>query len=127
MNDGGITKGARFAKARVIKQLRSDIVKLAVAAQLPKDVAHLTATLHYRARDNRARDTGNLMATVKALVDGLTPHRVVETKRGTKVHVGYGMVADDSSRIVSTPEPVIHEAVKGQPPALWLEIEWSTK
>ena len=124
MNDRGVSKGATFAKNRVIAEIRADMVTLARAAGLPRGVEFATIRLHYRPRDNRARDSLNLSATLKAVVDGLTPPKVVKTKRGYNTHAGYGFVPDDSTRHVSTPEPVIHPAERGQPGALWLEIEW---
>ncbi|MFI5542033.1 hypothetical protein ACIA5H_37290, partial [Nocardia sp. NPDC051900] len=124
MNDNGATRGARFARARKIADIRRDMVTLARKAGLPKGVRYATITLHYRPRDNTPRDTVNLAPTVKALVDGLTPQKVVPTKRGFNVHAGYGFVPDDSTRHVSTPESVIHRAERGKPGAMWLELTW---
>ncbi|PPJ31891.1 hypothetical protein C5E45_32900 [Nocardia nova] len=124
MNDGGATRGAMFAKARKISEIRRTVVTLARAEKLPKGVDRATITLHYRPRNNRARDSVNLAPTLKAVVDGLTPQKIVKTKKGFNVHPGYGFVPDDSTRYVSTPEPIIHPAERGQPGALWLEIEW---
>ncbi|NEW27266.1 hypothetical protein [Nocardia cyriacigeorgica] len=126
LNDNGASRGARFAKAEKIRDIRDTVVTLAKAARLPKNVDTATITLHYRPRDNRARDSINLAPTVKAVVDGLTPPKVVMgRKRGPVVHSGYGFVPDDSTRHVSTPEPVIHPAERGRPGALWLEITWT--
>ncbi|MBF6301193.1 hypothetical protein IU459_27145 [Nocardia amamiensis] len=124
MNDGGASPGARMAKARKIATIRAAVVTLARAAGLPKGVGYATITLHYRPRDNKPRDSVNLAPTVKAVVDGLTPQKVVKTKRGFNVHPGYGFVPDDSTRHVSTPEPVIHPAEPGRDGALWLDITW---
>jgi crossover junction endodeoxyribonuclease RusA len=125
LNDGGATRGARMAKARIIAKIRGDVANLARKAGLPKGVAYAVITLHYRPRDNRRRDSVNLAPTYKAVVDGLTPQKVVKTKTGFKVHAGYGFVNDDSTREVSTPEPVIHQSERGMPGALWLEITWT--
>ncbi|MCC3311501.1 hypothetical protein [Nocardia africana] len=124
MNDSGATRGAMFAKARKITEIRGDVVNLARKAKLPKGIDRATITLHYRPRDNRARDSVNLAPTLKAVVDGLTPQKIVKTKRGTNVHPGYGFVVDDSTRHVSTPEPIIHPAERGKSGSLWLEITW---
>ena len=126
LNDGGQTRGARMHKARRIREIRGDMVTLARKARLPKGVLAATITLHYRPRDNTRRDSINLAPPVKALVDGLTPQKIVETKTGRKVHPGYGFVDDDHTGIVSTPETVIHPAERGQTGALWLEITWET-
>ncbi|MGB3483991.1 MAG: hypothetical protein WBB07_17465 [Mycobacterium sp.] len=66
----------------------------------------LVITLHYRPRDRRRRDRGNLYPTVKALVDGI---------------VDAGVVPDDDTEHVSTPEPVIHEPGEA---ALWLVLQY---
>lgn len=124
MNDSGATRGAMFAKARKITEIRRTVVTLAIATKLPKGVDRATITLHYRPRDNKPRDSVNLAPTLKAAVDGLTPQKIVTTKRGFNVHPGYGFVVDDSTRHVSTPEPIIHPAERGLPGALWLEIVW---
>lgn len=124
MNDSGATRGAMFAKARKITKIRGDVVNLARQAGLPKGIDRAAITLHYRPRDNRARDSVNLAPTLKAVVDGLTPQKIVKTKKGFNVHPGYGFVVDDSTRHVSTPEPIIHPAERGLPGALWLEIVW---
>ncbi|MBF5002362.1 hypothetical protein IRT45_35180 [Nocardia sp. BSTN01] len=124
MNDSGATRGAVFAKAGKITEIRLIMIGLARKAKLPKGVERATITLHYRPRDNRARDSINLAPTVKAIVDGLTPQKVVKTKKGFNVHPGYGFVVDDNTRHVSTPETIIHPAERGKPGALWLEITW---
>lgn len=67
----------------------------------------LIVTLHWRPKDRRRRDRHNLYPTVKALVDGL---------------VDAGIVPDDDTEHVSTPEPVIHQP-DGEP-GMWLELEY---
>ncbi|WP_336881421.1 hypothetical protein [Rhodococcus globerulus] len=126
LNDRGMSRGAAMAKATKIRKMREQMVQLAQIARLPKGVKFVTVQLHYRPRDNRARDTDNLVATLKPLADGLTAPRVVKTKRGINTHPGHGMVPDDSTRYMSKPEPLIHEAIKGQPGTLWLELTWDT-
>lgn len=66
----------------------------------------LIVTLHYQPKDRRRRDAHNLWPTLKACVDGL---------------VDAGIVPDDDTEHVSTPEPVIHEPGA---PALWLELDY---
>ncbi|MBF6339700.1 hypothetical protein IU450_27965 [Nocardia abscessus] len=113
-----------MAKARKIAVIRGDVVTLAREARLPKGVGYATITLHYRPRDNKPRDSVSLAPTLNAVVDGLTPQKVVKTKRGFNVHAGYGFVPDESTPHVSTPEPVIHSTERGETGALWLEITW---
>lgn len=106
-----------YAKARTVAKIRATTQILARAAQLPRGVAHVTVHLHYRPRDNRRRDTDNLVATLKPICDALAA--------GTPKHPGYGMVPDDIPRYMGKPEPVIHPAERGQRGALWLEITWT--
>jgi crossover junction endodeoxyribonuclease RusA len=117
LNDGGATRAAKFARARTIAAVRTTAQQLARAAHLPRGVAHVTVQLHYRPRDNRRRDTDNLVATLKPICDGLAG--------GTKKYPGYGMVPDDIPAYMAKPEPVIHPAERGKPGALWLEITWT--
>ncbi|QHB37290.1 RusA-like resolvase [Gordonia phage Gudmit] len=104
----GMTRGAAFARARLIRDVRADAHRLALGGRLPRKVAHVRVQLHYRPRDNRHRDPINLTATQKALVDGLRD---------------YGLVADDDSRYVTDLMPIIHRAEKGQPGRMWLELD----
>lgn len=107
MNDRGVSTGAAFAKAKKIRTIRDEVAALAAAAELPRNVGHVTVTLHYRPRDDRRRDTDNLTATAKPIYDGL---------------VDYGLVADDVPQHMAKAEPVIHR--KGKP-SLWLVITTS--
>lgn len=117
MNDRGRTAGAMYAKARTVAKVRRTVQILAAAQPLPRGVAHVSVHLHYRPRDNRRRDTDNLIATLKPICDALAA--------GTPKHPGYGMVPDDIPRYMAKPEPTIHAAERGKPGALWLEITWT--
>jgi crossover junction endodeoxyribonuclease RusA len=79
---------------------------LALAAGIPL-LERFTAVLHYQPRDNRRRDTDNLIAALKPLVDG-----------GRDAQVA---AADDSAHYRLT-EPVIHPARKGEPGRMWLVV-----
>lgn len=110
------TKGAVYARAAKIAELRRAVYALAHAANLPRGLPHVTVQLHYRPRDNRVRDADNLVATAKPCYDALAG--------GSRKTPGYGLVADDDPTRMTKPTPVIHPAEKGQPGALWLEITW---
>ena len=99
-------------KARITAGVRTSTARLAKAASVPTGLAHVTVTLCYRPKANRKRDADNLVPVLKACCDGLVDH---------------GLTTDDTPDLMTKAMPVIHPAVKGQPPALWLEIEWSTK
>lgn len=125
LNDRGNSRLAAIARSRQIAQIRAHVATLGKNAKLPSAVPYATITLHYRPRDNKPRDTVNLAPTLKAAIDGLCPLKVVKTKRGYNTHAGCGFLVDDSTRHVSTPEPVIHPAEKGKTGAMWLEIDWT--
>lgn len=95
------------AKANITRAVRGTGYVLARNAKAPT-TTRLTVTLHYQPRDHRRRDRHNLWPTVKALVDGL---------------VDAGLVPDDDTDHVSTPEPVIHPP-NGSKAAMWLELEY---
>jgi crossover junction endodeoxyribonuclease RusA len=120
MNDRGYTRGAAMAKAAKTREIRETIVALAAEADLPKGVKHVTVQLHYQPRDNRRRDTDNLIATLKPIADALTVSKALNRR----IVPGHGMVLDDIPRFMSKPEPVIHDAVKGEGGRMWLEITY---
>lgn len=93
-------------KARTVQEVRRTTWALARNTKPPR-ADRLVITLHYRPKDRRRRDAHNLYPMVKACVDGL---------------VDAGVVPDDDTEHVSTPEPVIHPP-NGQP-AIWLEIHY---
>lgn len=97
-----------------VRDIRQTISILAANARLPRGVDHVTVQLEYRPRDNRRRDTDNLVASLKPICD--------ELAAGTRTHPGYGMVPDDTPRWMAKPEPIIHPAIKGQPGELWLTV-----
>ncbi|MEU3013362.1 hypothetical protein [Nocardia asteroides] len=128
LNDSGRTRGAAIARAKVKREIRSNVVAAATLAGLPKDVAHVTVTLHWRPAVRRTRDTDNPVATLKPACDALTPARAARLSpkgRTVPALIGYGMVADDDPAHMTKREPVIHEPLTGQPGAVWLELEWA--
>lgn len=99
---------SHWKKARITKMVREATKILAMSQHLPRGLAHVTVTLHYRPRDRRRRDADNLVATLKAACDGLSD---------------YGLVEDDTPEYMSKPMPVIDPPGT---PALWLQLEWET-
>lgn len=99
-----------------IQAWRAAVVAACRQAHLPQDVAkkvRVDVTYRFRGRPP-VRDTGNLAPNSKALVDGLTPHRVVQTKKGPKVHIGYGLIPDDARRWVDGPHDYIGDPLPKQ-------------
>lgn len=130
LNQRRATKGAMFAHARKVAEVRGTVHRLAQAADLPLGLDHVTVQMHYRPRDNQRRDTDNLIATLKPACDALTVGRPARLSRNGKpvaALIGYGMVPDDIPRHMAKPEPIIHVAEKGKGGALWLEITWEAE
>lgn len=101
-----ISVAAMHGRRREVKAWRKHACDLARAAHIPR-VERFTAVLHYQPRDNRKRDTHNLIRALKPLVDGL---------------VDAGVCIDDDTEHYRGTEPVIHPARKGEPGRLWLVV-----
>ena len=110
-------------RARIVRQIREEVVTLLRMHRIRKDAEHVVVHFHYRPRDSRIRDTDNLVATVKPIVDALTPGRPASIGRGGKIVQpipGYGLVPDDTPEYITRPEPVIHPASPN--PACWVTL-----
>lgn len=99
-----------MVKARKVRQMRLTAYSIALVRHLPVGLDHVTVALVYRPRDKRRRDADNLVPVLKACCDGL---------------VDYGLTADDTPDQMTKHMPRIEAPVKGQPGAMWLEIEWN--
>jgi len=108
LNDSPTTSlGARHGRRELINQVREDAGWLAKAAGIPP-LGRFSATLHWRPARNGRRDSLNLAATLKPLVDGL---------------VDAGVCSDDDTAHYVGTEPKIHPSSKGQPGCMWLIVE----
>lgn len=105
-----------FAKAKVERDIRDRVHWMAKAVGLPRHLDHVEVALHYRPARDGVRDEDNLVATLKPACDALA--------EGTTRNPGYGMVRDDTRRWMTKRMPEIHDAIPGQPGALWLELAW---
>ncbi|APT93752.1 hypothetical protein CPHO_08445 [Corynebacterium phocae] len=114
MNDRGASRGATYAKAQKINEIQHIISLLARRVTMPPNHAYLIVQLNYRPRDNRRRDTDNLIATAKPIYDALAG--------GSTKIPGLGIVPDDTPQYMGKPEPIIWPAKKGQPPVMWLDL-----
>lgn len=110
-------------RAKIVRELRHEVVTRLRSKRLPRPAEHVVVQFHYRPRDNRTRDTDNLVTTIKPLVDALTPETParVRGKRMMQAVPGYGLVPDDHARYVTRPEPIIHPASRTNP-RCWLEL-----
>ena len=93
-------------KARKTAELRTAACYGARSAGIPAS-ERLHLTLHYRPKDNRRRDSDNLMATFKPTADGIRD----------------ACLKDDTPDYLSWSEPVIHAPSADRTPALWLVVE----
>jgi crossover junction endodeoxyribonuclease RusA len=93
-------------KAKATQQVRDDADVLARQARIPR-CAFIRTTLVYEPRDKRRRDPINLIATLKAVQDGL---------------VDAGVVPDDTPAYVETATPLI-DAPNGKKGSLWVLVE----
>lgn len=96
-------RGHWATKARRIKNTRRD-VGWTLRAQNLTPFHRVRAQLGYVPRDNRHRDTDNLVATLKAVCDAI---------------VDAGLVPDDTPQWMAKPEPIICPADPADP-HLWL-------
>lgn len=92
------------AKAKITRQIIDDVMVLARAKPLPRDLGRVVITLHWQAKVHRRRDLDNVFPTLKAAIDGLR---------------AYGLVPDDDALHVK-PEASI---TVGFADRLWLSIE----
>ena len=116
MNDRGVSKGAMRAKSAKNREIIETISRLARSRRLPQGAAYCIVQLHYLPKDNRRRDTDNLVATLKPICDGLAG--------GTSKLPGYGLVPDDIPAYMAKPEPIIHRHERGEKPAMWIELTY---
>lgn len=93
-------------RAKVVRAIRDDTMRLARAAKLPRGLDHVTVILYWQVPDKRHRDTDNPVPTHKAIVDGLTE---------------YGLTEYDSMDYVTGVMPQIVRVPKA-PFRMWVDI-----
>lgn len=83
-----LNKRMNFHKEAAWKrQIKGDVMLLARAAKLPKDLPRVLVQLVWTPSVKRDRDTDNPVPTMKPAIDGL---------------VAYGLVPDDNARFVES-------------------------
>lgn len=109
MNDQPRSRQGAVGKSAQVAKVRADMRTLAAASKLPTRLPYCTVRLHYVPRDNRRRDTDNLIATLKPLCDGL---------------IDFGLTKDDNPQFMAKLEPRIHAGNPAAKVRMWLEIVW---
>jgi crossover junction endodeoxyribonuclease RusA len=106
--------GSHYTKARIVKNVRSTVMLLAKAQNIPAG-NHLTVQLHYAPGRRTRMDSHNLHPTVKAAVDALA--------RGKRRDwVGLELVPDDTDQYVTVLAPQVHYPPEPGP-RCWLTVE----
>lgn len=99
-------RGHWAPRSAVIAEVRAAAGWAVKAAKLGSH-QRVRIDLHYQPKVRRGRDSDNLAATYKPVVDGC---------------VDAWLVADDTDRYVERGWPLIHDPVPGEPGRMWLEI-----
>ena len=86
------------ARSKAVHTWRRNVVAACERAGLPTGITpvRITAAARYLGRTSPVRDRLNLAPTIKAVVDGLTPHKVKIRAGRQVVSEGYGLLPDDS-------------------------------
>jgi hypothetical protein len=106
-----------IAKADDVSLWRGAVKTACQRARLPQDVScrvRIAVTYRFAGRPP-VNDLHNIMPTSKAIIDGLTPQRVVRTKTGANVHIGYGLIPGDTDRWVDGPHHHRGEPLPAKP------------
>lgn len=105
----------RNRKTRAVRSQIFYLLRSRTHAREPLAPGHrLRVELHYQPRDNRRRDTDNLVATLKPICDALTTPEPGQ--------IGVGLVPDDTPQYMVKPEPRIHPARPGEDGKMWLKL-----
>jgi crossover junction endodeoxyribonuclease RusA len=110
----------RWDRAVTVRQVRETAKMLYLAARIPP-LQRVEVELHWVPARGGHRDEDNLWPTLKAVVDALTPQRAVRVapKNGRRgrivVHVGAGIIPDDTCQYVARRSPHIDPPDPGDP------------
>lgn len=105
--NAGLRSSSVHAKAGTVRAAKSQAGQAIRRSRVPKGIAGVELTLHYRVPDRRRRDADNLAPTLKVCQDAL---------------VATGVIFEDSWITVPSATCRIHPPTD-EGPALWLEIE----
>lgn len=105
------------------KAWRETTFLLAQQAKLPKGLGRVRIDIALHFVDRRQRDTANFHPTVgKPIADALSKGRVVKAKTGTRVEVGYELIANDTPEFLDGPHLTIGAPVSKKDHPLGLVV-----
>ena len=114
LNDSGNHFALNQKRATVKARTRTALREADIPA-----LAFIHVELHYRPKTNKHRDYDNIVATLKPIIDAM--HQPDERSNWQPI------VEGDDPRYVDWSRPVIHQARKGDPPALWVVLRGTPK
>lgn len=115
MNDASpASRGAVYGRAAAKREIQETLHLLGRGLRMPEGKRYLLVQMNYRVLDRRRRDTDNVTASSKPLMDALAG--------GSKRIPGLGIVEDDTPYFMGKPEPILWPPERGRQGKLWVDL-----
>lgn len=115
MNDASpASRGAVYGRAAAKREIQETLHLLGRRLRMPEGKRYLLVQMNYRVPDRRRRDTDNVTASSKPLMDALAG--------GSKRIPGLGIVEDDTPYFMGKPEPILWPPERGRQGKLWVDL-----
>jgi|GEM_PF-3234613 len=115
MNDAApASRGAVYGRAAKKREIQELLHLLGRGLSMPEGKRYLLVQMNYRVPDKRRRDTDNVTASSKPLMDALSA--------GSKRIPGLSLVDDDTPYFMGKPEPILWPPVRGERGAMWVDL-----
>lgn len=115
MNDASpASRGAVYGRAAAKREIQETLHLLGRGLRMPEGKRYLLVQMNYRVPDRRRRDTDNVTASSKPLMDALAG--------GSKRIPGLGIVEDDTPYFMGKPEPILWPPEWGKQGKLWVDL-----
>ena len=115
MNDASpASRGAVYGRAAAKREIQETLHLLGRGLRMPEGKRYLLVQMNYRVPDRRRRDTDNVTASSKPLMDALAG--------GSKRIPGLGIVKDDTPYFMGKPEPILWPPERGKQGKLWVDL-----
>ena len=115
MNDASpASRGAVYGRAAAKREIQETLHLLGRGLRMPEGKRYLLVQMNYRVPDSRRRDTDNVTASSKPLMDALAG--------GSKRITGLGIVEDDTPYFMGKPEPILWPPERGKQGKLWVDL-----